>query len=118
MLLLQPVDSIELFQLHSGFVWKHLEIFDLDGVAVGAQIALHPPHRSQRAELPHWAPALGSDVQAEDRQWMEHFRRRNPVPHKACHPGPVQSVALAPAAKRLEPQADKAMPEGCELPAV
>ena len=28
-------------------------------VAVGTAVAGRPPHRSQRAELPHWAPALG-----------------------------------------------------------
>jgi len=31
-------------------------------VAVGMRVAPHPPHRSQRAELPHWAPTSGSDV--------------------------------------------------------
>ena len=30
--------------------------------AVGMALAGHPPHRSRRAELPHRAPALGSDV--------------------------------------------------------
>ncbi|MCG8421413.1 MAG: transposase [Proteobacteria bacterium] len=33
-------------------------------VAVGMLITEHPPHRSQRALLTHWAPALGSDAQA------------------------------------------------------
>ena len=28
-------------------------------VAVGTAVASRPPHRSQRAGLPHWAPALG-----------------------------------------------------------
>ena len=33
---------------------------DLDRVvAVGTPVARSPPHRSQRAELPHWAPAAG-----------------------------------------------------------
>jgi len=26
-------------------------------------VTRHPPHRSQRAELPHWAPALGINAQ-------------------------------------------------------
>ena len=30
-------------------------------VAVGTLIAQRPPHRSQRAELPHWAPTLDND---------------------------------------------------------
>ena len=29
-------------------------------VAVGTAVASRPPHRSQRAGLPHWAPALGA----------------------------------------------------------
>jgi hypothetical protein len=33
-------------------------------VAVGTALAGGPPHRSQRAELPHWAPASGTNVEA------------------------------------------------------
>ena len=33
-------------------------------IAVGMPVARHPPHRSQHAELPHWAPTLGIDAQA------------------------------------------------------
>jgi hypothetical protein len=33
-------------------------------VAVGIPVARHPPHRSQRAAFPHWAPASGRNVQA------------------------------------------------------
>jgi len=32
-------------------------------VTVGMPVTRHPPHRSRRAELPHRAPALGSDAQ-------------------------------------------------------
>ena len=35
MLKLQTVDSISLFRLILGFVWNHLEIFDLDGHNLG-----------------------------------------------------------------------------------
>ncbi len=31
-------------------------------VAVGMALTDHPPHRSQRAELPHWAPASGTNA--------------------------------------------------------
>jgi len=31
-------------------------------VAVGPPVARRPPHRSQRAGLPHWAPASGRDA--------------------------------------------------------
>jgi hypothetical protein len=33
-------------------------------IAVGTALAGGPPHRSQRAELPHWAPASGTGVEA------------------------------------------------------
>ena len=35
----------------------------LPSIAVGTAVAGGPPRRSQRAELPHWAPALGSGVE-------------------------------------------------------
>jgi len=28
-------------------------------IAVGMPVTGHPPHRSQRAQLTHWAPTLG-----------------------------------------------------------
>ena len=34
-------------------------------IAVGTALAGGPPHRSQRAALPHWAPALGAGVKAD-----------------------------------------------------
>ena len=33
-------------------------------VAVGTALSGGPPHRSQRAGLPHWAPASGDDAHA------------------------------------------------------
>ena len=33
-------------------------------VAVEMPVTQHPPHRSQRVDLPHWAPTSGSDAQA------------------------------------------------------
>ena len=50
------------------------EEFPVDGtrVAVGTALAGGPPHRSQRAGLPHWAPALGSGVEAHVREGMHH----------------------------------------------
>ena len=35
-------------------------------IAVGTALAGGPPHRSQRALLTHWAPALGAGVEAGD----------------------------------------------------
>ena len=42
------------------------------GVAVGTALTGGPPHRSQRAELPHWAPASGSGSEAHFREGMLH----------------------------------------------
>ncbi len=33
-------------------------------VAVGTIFSSRPPHRSQRAGLPHWAPTLGCNAQS------------------------------------------------------
>ena len=43
-------------------------------VAVGPPVTRRPPHRSRRAELPHRAPASGSDAKAVFRRGMEDFR--------------------------------------------
>jgi AhpD family alkylhydroperoxidase len=42
--------------------WAHRRI--QHGIAVGTALTSGPPRRSQRAELPHWAPASGSGVEA------------------------------------------------------
>ena len=34
-------------------------------IPVGTPVTRRPPDRSQRAGLPHWAPALGKDAQAQ-----------------------------------------------------
>jgi hypothetical protein len=39
-------------------------------IAVGTALADGPPHRSQRAGLPHWAPASGSGVEAHAGEGM------------------------------------------------
>ena len=41
-------------------------------VAVGTALEGGPPLRSQRAGLPHWAPASGSDGQALGREGVHH----------------------------------------------
>ena len=40
------------------FCPTHVEV-----VAVGTALSGRPPHRSQRAGLPHWAPTSGDDAQ-------------------------------------------------------
>ncbi len=48
-------------------------------VTVGIPVTRHPPYRSQRAELPHWAPNLGQT-------------RRHSLPPVSC---PVRTTLLA-----------------------
>jgi hypothetical protein len=48
----------------------------LNVIAVGTALTGGPPHRSQRAELPHWAPASGSGVEACLREWVHHANAR------------------------------------------
>jgi hypothetical protein len=53
-----------------------LEYARRPSVAVGTVIAHRPPHRSQRAALPHWAPALGQDAEPHIRKWVPQARAR------------------------------------------
>jgi len=46
------------------FRWRPSPGVNVDGIAVGTALAGGPPHRSQRAGLPHWAPALGGGGEA------------------------------------------------------
>ena len=41
-------------------------------IAVGTVLAGGPPHRSQRALLTHWAPALGTNAEARVGKGMHH----------------------------------------------
>jgi TPR repeat protein len=38
---------------------ERLHVINVEKVAVGTTLPDGPPHRSQRAELPHWAPTSG-----------------------------------------------------------
>lgn len=67
-----------------------------DVFAVGMPVARHPPHRSQHAELPHWAPALGDDAQALLWIRMLDFGVWKPAFHEATHSLPVDSSSLTP----------------------
>ncbi len=63
-------------------------------ITVGTALAGGPPCRSQRAALPHWAPASGSGVEAHIREGMLHTGRREPPDRDAVHPFPVETVAV------------------------
>src|SRR6266704_6245722 len=72
-------------------------------IAVGTALAGGPPRRSQRAELPHWAPASGTNAKAHVREGMRHAGGRQPPISQAVNALPVQAGALAAAPQRLVP---------------
>src|SRR6266542_4528390 len=62
-----------------------------------------PPRRSQRAGLPHWAPALGAGVESHAWPWVHDPGWGQPPGGEAVHAFPVQAGALATAPQRLMP---------------
>ncbi len=87
-------------------------------VAVGTALAGGPPHRSQRAGLPHWAPASGASVEARFRVGVQDVCRWEPSPREVVHAFPVQAMSLAAAPERFEPVAGHLCPECLNRPAV
>src|SRR6478752_5300106 len=81
-------------------------------IAVGTALAGGPPHRSQRAELPHWAPASGSGGEGDARVGAHDAGRRQPCRSDPVVPVPSHSVTLAAAPKRLEPVSPDLVTEG------
>ncbi len=68
-----------------------------DPVAVGTPVARCPPHRSQRAALPHWALTSGSTVEALFRPGMGDVGRGKPPSDQPTQPLPEQPPVLAAA---------------------
>ena len=66
-------------------------------IAVGTALVGGPPHRSQRAGLPHWAPALGAGGEAYGGPRVHDACRREPSGGQPAYAHPVQAVALAAA---------------------
>ena len=66
-------------------------------VAVGTALAGGPPHRSQRAELPHWAPASGPGSKAHFRVGMHYSDLRYPSSRVPVCPLPGDPIPLASA---------------------
>src|SRR5215472_8644201 len=87
-------------------------------VAVGTALAGGPPHRSQRAALPHWAPASGGGVEARFGIGVQDAGGREPPLRKAVHALPGQAVTLAASPERLAPVSDHLVPEGLDRPGV
>src|SRR6266536_4867850 len=87
-------------------------------IAVGTALAGGPPHRSQRAELPHWAPVSGTNVEARLGIGVQDTDGREPSGDEAVHPLPAEAVALAAAPERSEPVPADLDAEGVDGPNV
>src|SRR6266511_1816864 len=72
-------------------------------IPVGTALAGGPPDRSQRAELPHWAPALGPGGEAHAGIGVHDAGRGQPPIGDPAKPLPGEPAALASAPKRLPP---------------
>ena len=64
--------------------------------AVGMPVARHPPHRSQRAILSHWAPALSHNAKTLFRIRMIDAGDREPLVHVMLHTTPGDVAFMAP----------------------
>src|SRR3954468_12562418 len=73
-----------------------------------------PPHRSERAELPHSASTSGSIVKAVPWIGMDHTRVRKPVLAQTVHPFPNRSRALAASPEGVPPGAKDLGAESAE----
>src|SRR5215216_5298287 len=85
------------------------------GIAVGTALAGGPPRRSQRALLTHWAPDLGSGVEALVGPGVHVAGGREPSFRVAAHLLPVEAVSLAAAPKRPIPVPHELVAEGRHL---
>src|SRR2546423_3323764 len=72
-------------------------------VAVGTALAGGPPHRSQRAGLPHWAPASDTSVEAHRWVGIHDAGGWEPSASEAIDPCPVHAGPLAATPKRPMP---------------
>ena len=81
-------------------------------IAVGTALAGGPPHRSERAELPHSAPTSGAGGKAQFGVGVQDLDRREPSGGEPVHSAPVEACPLAPAPQRLVPVASHLSPKG------
>ena len=84
-------------------------------VAVGTALSGRPPHRSQRAELPHWAPTSGGDAQTLFGIRVKNSHRREPAGSQSVHALPSDPVALTPPPEGLEPESIHLVLENAEF---
>ena len=73
-------------------------------VEVGTTLTGRPPHRSERAELPHSALASGPNVQPYGWIGMTDMRIRQPAFYPSGHPFPGDLALLAPLLQDSPPE--------------
>lgn len=71
----------------------------------------HPLHRSQRAELPHWAPASGHDGKALFGIGVSDARRRQQLVPEILHAPPRDPGFVAPSLEGPLPMDGDALDE-------
>ena len=77
-----------------------------------------PPHRSQRAELPHWAPTSGGDAQTLFGVRMEDSYGWEPLGGQSVHLLASNTVPLTPSPQRLEPETVHLIFESSQFPVI
>jgi hypothetical protein len=77
-----------------------------------------PPRRSERAVLPHSAPASGLGVEALFGPWVQDLRGRYPAVRQPLHALPGESTALTASPKSNQPSSFGFLLEHREAPAV
>jgi hypothetical protein len=80
-------------------------------------VAHDPFHRSGHAPLRHPAPALGDNVEANERVGMTEAGGRRPPGEVPRHPAPREAVGLAAAHEAPMPQ-PKRVPDPFQSPSV
>ena len=83
---------------------RRMEGPTLGAVAVGNRVAPVPPHRSQRVELPHWAPTSSPPSKPLERPRMLNANIRKPSLCYWTEPLPVHAMALASSPQRFQPE--------------
>jgi len=81
-------------------------------VEVGTTLAGRPPHRSERAELPHSALALGPNAQPHGWIGMTDMRIRQPAFDPSVHPFPGDLALLSPLLQGSSPVHHHLLSEG------
>lgn len=72
-------------------------------VTVEMPLTRHPPYRSQRALLTHWAPTLGSGYKTVNRLGVQNPNSRDVSFYQHCISFPVHLMPLTATAERPQP---------------